>query len=70
MIRLLALLGFIGFLSAYAWKDWFKSLCGLILLIGIIQHPDMPRNVLGIQGLNPWNLILSHRLPGLVRRLE
>jgi hypothetical protein len=41
MIRLTSLLIFVGFLTVYAWKDWFKSLCGLILLIGIIQHPGM-----------------------------
>ena len=58
MIRLTALYLFTFALITYAWRDWYKSLCGLILLIGVSQHPDMPTNVLGIQGLNPWNLIL------------
>lgn len=58
MIRL-SLLGIyvLGF-SAYAFKDWFKSLCALILLMAVIEHPDMPKSILGIPGLNPWNLLL------------
>lgn len=44
-------------LAIYARRDWFKSLCGLVLLMAIIRHEDMPSNVLGIQGLNPWNLL-------------
>ena len=43
----------------YAWKDWYKALCGLIMLMGIIEHPDMPKSILGIQGLNPWNLVFA-----------
>lgn len=58
MIRLTLLLFFIAFLACYAWKDWYKSLCGLILLTAVIQHPDMPTSMLGIQGLNPWNILL------------
>jgi hypothetical protein len=47
-------------LSAYAIRvDWFKPACGLILLIAVNQHPDMPKSVLGIPGLNPWNLLLA-----------
>ncbi|MBN1805922.1 MAG: O-antigen ligase family protein [Sedimentisphaerales bacterium] len=44
-------------LSIYAWKDWFKSLCGLILLMAFIEHESMPKHIMGIQGLNPWNLL-------------
>jgi O-antigen ligase len=58
MIRLSLLYGAMVFLAAYAWRDWYKSLCGLILMVGLIQHPDMPKSLFGIQGLNPWNLIL------------
>lgn len=43
----------------YAWKDWFKALCGLILLMALIEHPDMPKNILGFQGLNPWNILMA-----------
>lgn len=46
-------------LSIYAWKDWFKSLCGLILLMAVIEHPDMPKSILGIQGFNLWNVLFG-----------
>lgn len=45
-------------LAVYAFRDWYKSLCGLILLMAVIEHPDMPKSIMGIQGLNPWNLLL------------
>jgi len=56
-IRITALYIFVIGLSIYAWKDWFKSLCGLILLMAVIDHPDMPKSILGIQGLNLWNVL-------------
>ena len=58
-IRILALYIFVTFLSIYAWKDWFKSLCGLIVLMAFLEHPDMPSKVMGIQGLNPWNIVMA-----------
>lgn len=58
-IRHLALYIVVGGLSIYAWKDWFKSLCGLILLMAVIEHESMPKSMFGIQGLNPWNLLFA-----------
>ena len=58
MIRLVLLTAFVGGLAAYAFKDWYKSLCGLILLMAVVEHPDMPKTIFGIQGLNPWNILL------------
>lgn len=58
MIRLGLLWSLIVFLGVYAWKDWFKALCGLIFLMAFIEHPDMPKTIFGIQGLNPWNILL------------
>ncbi len=26
--------------------------------MAVIEHPDMPKSILGIQGLNPWNILL------------
>jgi O-antigen ligase len=46
-------------LCAYAWKDWFKSLCGLIILMAGLQHEDMPRTLFGIPGMNAWNLLFG-----------
>jgi O-antigen ligase len=58
MIRITLLWLFIAYLGVTAWKDWYRSLCGLILLLAVIEHPDMPKSLLGIQGLNPWNILL------------
>ncbi len=58
MIRLTLLIGFISFLCVYVWKDWYKTLCALIVLMAVIQHPDMPTKMMGIQGLNAWNLLM------------
>jgi len=57
MIRLSLLFLVIAFLAVYAWKDWYRSLCGLILLVAVGEHPDMPKSLLGVPGLNPWNLL-------------
>jgi O-antigen ligase len=59
MIRLTALWLFVAFLAVYAWKDWYKSLCGLILLMAVYQHPDFPNTIMGIQGMNAWNILLA-----------
>ena len=59
MIRLLALSVVVLALSVYAWRDWYKALCGLILLIAVVEHPDMPKTIFGVQGLNLWNMLLS-----------
>lgn len=57
MIRVTALCTMVAGLSLYAWRDWFVSLCGLIVLMAVIEHEDMPTNVMGLQGLNMWNLL-------------
>jgi O-antigen ligase len=59
MIRLTLLWAFVAFLSLYAWRDWYKALCGVILLMAVVEHPDMPKSLFGIQGLNPWNIALA-----------
>lgn len=59
MIRLSLLFVYVLGFSAYAFKDWFKSLCALILLMAVIEHPDMPKSMLGIPGMNPWNLLFG-----------
>ena len=59
MIRIGVLCAVVTFLAAYAWKDWYKGLCGLVVLLAVIEHPDMPRTLFGVQGLNPWNILLA-----------
>ena len=71
LIRITLLLLLVAFFSVYAWKDWFVSLCGAILLLAVVRHPDFPKNIGGIQGGNPWNvLILSILLAWATRRGE
>jgi hypothetical protein len=47
----------LGF-SWYAYRNWFISLCAGIFLMGVLEHPDMPRSILGIPGLNLWNVLM------------
>ena len=56
-MRILALYILIFGLAIYAWKDWFKSLCGLIVLMAVIELEDMPKSMFGIQGFNVWNIL-------------
>lgn len=56
MIRLTLLSIAIVVGAIYAWKDWYKSLCALVVLTAFLEHPDMPKNMFGVQGLNPWNV--------------
>lgn len=52
---------FVSFaLCIYAWKDWFKGLCGLILMTAVASHPSFPTSIAGIQGLNMWNLVFAN----------
>jgi O-antigen ligase len=57
VIRITLLTLLIAFLSVYAWKDWFRSACWLVLLMAVFQHPDMPKSIAGIPGLNHWNFL-------------
>jgi len=50
------------FLVVYAWKDWYKSLCGLILFTALAERPDIPRSIFGVAGLNYWNLMMGNLL--------
>ncbi len=69
MIRITLLLLLVAFFSVYAWKNWFVSLCAAILLMAVVEHPDFPKAVGGIQGANPWNvLLLSVTLAWFARR--
>ena len=49
----------VAILLIYAWKDWFKSLCGLILLTAVMGRPDFPNSLGSIQGLNVWNVLFA-----------
>jgi O-antigen ligase len=58
MIRLTLVVLYVSFFSAFAFRNWFAALCALILMMAALEHPDMPKTIFGIQGLNPWNVLL------------
>lgn len=58
-MRVYFLLAVTAFLCLYAFRNWFVSACGLIVLMAVVQHPDFPTNMGGIQGGNPWNVLLA-----------
>ena len=62
MIRLSILWIVVTAVAIYTWRDWFKGLCGLIVLVGILEMPDVPRTMFGIGGLNFFNLLLVNVL--------
>jgi O-antigen ligase len=59
MIRTTLLLLFVATFSIYAWKNWFVSLCSAILLLAVVEHPDFPKTIAGVPGLNPWNVLMG-----------
>ena len=62
MIRLSILWLAVFGVAIYTWKDWYRGLCGLVLLIGILEYPDVPKTMFGITGLNFFNLLLLNVL--------
>ena len=61
-LRIIFCLLFVLGFSIYAWRNWFVSLCASIFLMAFLEHPDMPKNIANIQGLNPWNLLMLNVL--------
>ncbi|HNQ21945.1 MAG TPA: O-antigen ligase family protein [Phycisphaerae bacterium] len=44
-------------LGVWAWRNWFVPACALVFLSVFMQRQDFPQYLLGINGLNPWNLL-------------
>jgi len=59
MIRYSLLALAVTFLSVYAFRDWYRSLCGLIVMMAFVERDDMPRQIFGITGINSWNLLMA-----------
>jgi len=59
-MRVYLIYAFCLFLAVYSWKDWFKALCGLILVTAVMGYSDFPERFGGIQGLNLWNIIFAN----------
>ena len=54
----------VTFLSFYAFRDWYRSLCGVIVMMAFVERSDMPRQMFGVVGLNAWNLLIAVTLIG------
>lgn len=44
-------------LIAGTLRQWFLGVYGLLLMNLLLEHPDYPNEMLGISGLNPWNVL-------------
>ena len=58
MIRTTALWLFVTAAAFYSFKNWYRGVLALIALIAVVEHPDFPKSLAGIQGLNPWNILM------------
>jgi len=54
----------VTFLSFYAFRDWYRSLCGVIVMMAFVERSDMPRQMFGVTGMNAWNLLIAVTLIG------
>lgn len=59
MIRITALWLFVFAVGALSLQNWYRGVLGLVALIAVVEHPDFPKSLAGIQGLNPWNILLA-----------
>ena len=46
-------------IAIIAQKNWFRALCYMLPLLAVLERPDMPRQMLGIPGFNPFNILLG-----------
>jgi O-antigen ligase len=69
-IRVLLCFLFVFGFSLYAWRNYFPALCASVLLMAFLQHPDMPKSLAGIQGLNLWNILFLNIFLAWVRQRE
>ena len=46
------------YIVSVAGRDWFRGLCFMLPLLAVLERPDMPREMLGVGGLNPFNILM------------
>ncbi|MCG3132050.1 MAG: hypothetical protein FLDDKLPJ_02860 [Phycisphaerae bacterium] len=56
-MRVYALYVFTLILMGASMRDWFIGACGLLLTSLILEHPDYPNSMMGVSGVNPWNIL-------------
>lgn len=58
-IRVIVCLIAILVLTVLSWRrSWFIGACGAVVLMALVEHPEMPRTVFGIPGFSPWNFLI------------
>jgi hypothetical protein len=40
-------------------RNWYRGLCFMLPLLAVLERPDMPREMFGIGGVNPFNIMLG-----------
>ncbi len=59
MIRYSLLVIAMLIIAGMSFKNWYRGLCFMLPLLAVLERPDMPRTMLGIGGLNPFNILLG-----------
>ncbi|XOV86663.1 MAG: O-antigen ligase family protein [Pseudomonadota bacterium] len=57
-MRLYAAFAAFSFMCVYAFRDWYRAALFLVLTMAVVERPDFPKQILGIPGMNPWNVLL------------
>lgn len=47
------------YICMFAWKDWYKALCLVVIFAAINERPDIPKTLLGVPGLSPFNIMIA-----------
>lgn len=57
-MRVVFLVCFLILAIAVSFRDWYKGLCLAIPILAVLERRDIPRGLLNIDGLNPYNILL------------
>lgn len=67
-IRFLIAIIAVLYLSGICWRGrWFVGCCGALVLMSILEHPDIPRSLFGIPGVNLWNILMANVVINWIR---
>jgi O-antigen ligase len=58
-LRVIVCFAAIIVLAILSWRrSWFIGACGAMVLMSLVEHPEMPRTMFGIPGFSPWNFLI------------
>ena len=64
MLRYTLLVLFVSYVLAVSFRNWYRALCLMLPLLAVLERPDMPRTLLGLPGLNVFNVLMLFILLG------